>query len=199
MNADAPDCCTSAQRRPERQLRRHSPTAYSTASAHSPLNEGRSVNSGDTPNLAEQVALAVGRSTKAGASTPATPFGVPSMKSDSGPAQRRPERQLRRHQLIPLYMYVKVYGAQRRPERQLRRHVTLGPGPVGERGRSTKAGASTPATLKTVGFAGVVSTAQRRPERQLRRHTPGNIAKSYTTLAQRRPERQLRRHAHTMA
>ena len=62
-------------------------------------------------------------------------------------AQRRPERQPRRHRLLLVSGFVRVFNAQRRPERQPRLHWH-GCECVGclRRRRSTKAGASTPAT-----------------------------------------------------
>ena len=150
------DHSTDAQRRPERQPRRHSSSrARTDAAPRSTLNEGRSVNPGDTSSsrsTSDGIALSC-RSTKAGASTPAT----------------------------------------RRVSAVDRSRVDHGT-------RSTKAGASTPAThlnsLRAV-MSRLPSSAQRRPERQPRRHRQSS---RYTCrcpapeIAQRRPERQPRRH-----
>ena len=64
--------CISAQRRPERQPRRHRETPSRPRVTVSALNEGRSVNPGDTRRGHDPAALHHERSTKAGASTPAT-------------------------------------------------------------------------------------------------------------------------------
>ena len=62
----------AAQRRPERQLRRHPKPCRAGGARSRSLNEGRSVNSGDTRQLRVQRERLMDRSTKAGASTPAT-------------------------------------------------------------------------------------------------------------------------------
>ena len=97
-------------------------------------------------------------------------------------------------------------GAQRRPERQPRLHLreprpVTYPSCVSE--RSTKAGASTPATPPHVSPSQAVVVrrrAQRRPERQPRLHQSIPCARSpctsRATVAQRRPERQPRLHSH---
>ena len=204
-------CC--AQRRPERQLRRHhgyqgqahTPPRSTKAGASTPatqetkdkngkriipLNEGRSVNSGDTRDRSTPERHSATRrqlrSTKAGASTPATQETGESLMTADQCAQRRPERQLRRHP-------PPTARAQRRPERQLRRHDCYVPGNSAT--RSTKAGASTPATQDEWADRHNRVAAQRRPERQLRRHgrdVMGTV--QLRRAAQRRPERQLRRH-----
>ena len=145
--ADPGDADGHAQRRPERQPRRHpepSPAQRvaglrsTKAGASTPatlaygrtlatqmgtLNEGRSVNPGDTLNRLRHNEL-------------------------QGSAQRRPERQPRRHLRADAEgLWVASQHAQRRPERQPRRHVKRLP----------------PART-------VVFHAQRRPERQPRRH-----------------------------
>ena len=104
------------------------------------LNEGRGINPGDT--LRESCrryasSLAV-RSTKAGASTPATraPDWSDSIANQRCGASRHWPSLARRARSKP---------AQRRPGHQPRRHgCARGHGPCRE--RSTKAGASTPAT-----------------------------------------------------
>ena len=113
-----------------------------------PLNEGRSVNPGYTARrpATHRPAHPV-RSTKAGASTPATP--------DRWPAgERAHPRSTKAGASTPatprVIFTAAVVGAraQRRPERQPRLHaaVSLETEPVVTE-RSTKAGASTPATL----------------------------------------------------
>ena len=87
----------SAQRRPERQPRRHTPSGRRGGELAEALNEGRSVNPGDTQAAARGVHDDRARSTKAGASTPATPRQRPAVSTTIGLAQRRPERQPRRH------------------------------------------------------------------------------------------------------
>ena len=110
---------SSAQRRPERQPRLHLfPSPLRTGSAS--LNEGRSVNPGYTRQTCSAVVRAMQRSTKAGASTPATPSVTALLEA--------------------------VRLAQRRPERQPRLHVEQRRQRLAGQMRSTKAGASTPAT-----------------------------------------------------
>ena len=137
-------------------------------------------------------------------------------------AQRRPERQPRRHRLLLVSGFVRVFNAQRRPERQPRRHwhgceyvgclrrrrstkarasTPATPPPPRVRicqgfQRSTKAGASTPATLARVRVCRLFTQEALNEGRSV---NPG-----YTWIwkpeiptsgnAQRRPERQPRRH-----
>ena len=106
-----------AQRRPERQPRLHTPSLSDPQRRRRALNEGRSVNPGYTRRMA------------------------------CGSAQRRPERQPRLHSK-GIHMLPLPISAQRRPERQPRLHPSASATahrtvPL----RSTKAGASTPATL----------------------------------------------------
>ena len=193
-----------AQRRPERQPRLHPAPEWSCLRAlHRTLNEGRSVNPGYTLGLGDAfrevgprstkagastpatLVLAFDllqrrlrstkagastpatrwrargpetnrliRSTKAGASTPATPTpGVKTRWMMFRCAQRRPERQPRLH-TNPNDVIVPVANAQRRPERQPRLHLDTCPWRCSyPRARSTKAGASTPATPTPVACA----------------------------------------------
>ena len=85
------------------------------------------------------------RSTKAGASTPATPVMSLSDVTLGAVAQRRPGLPPRRHWV--LWMRRKADpDAQRRPGLPPRRHVKFAPSVPSRVNRSTKAGASTPAT-----------------------------------------------------
>ena len=101
------------------------------------LNEGRSVNPGDTVYTARHANVYCqfirDRSTKAGASTPATPSPQENATHHARrtSAQRRPERQPRRHYLVThLSRHVpRGRSAQRRPERQPRRHTNGAQGP----------------------------------------------------------------------
>ena len=208
-----------AQRRPERQPRRHAARCGRPPAHLRALNEGRSVNPGDTGPGEPAHHHGERRSTKAGASTPATrPFAAACrprwralnegrsvnpgdttvcgcVPSTMASAQRRPERQPRRHtRFCPTRALVSgslnegrsvnpgdtqdqasagagccpslnegrsvnpgdtwpsrvlvcgPCGAQRRPERQPRRHASHARTPQRAEVRSTKAGASTPAT-----------------------------------------------------
>ena len=86
-----------AQRRPERQPRRHSPRLEVTLRA-APLNEGRSVNPGDTSRARAPLGrtrspLNEGRSVNPGD----TGANIKYMDRLLNSAQRRPERQPRRH------------------------------------------------------------------------------------------------------
>ena len=86
-----------AQRRPERQPRLHAVNAHGERVPFGALNEGRSVNPGYTFCDDGNSSGVDARSTKAGASTPATLPVATSQRSSSEPAQRRPERQPRLH------------------------------------------------------------------------------------------------------
>ena len=142
-----------------------------------PLNEGRSVNPGDTVSHPR-----------------------PAFRRAWLTAQRRPERQPRLHVRWPC-----------RPSRVLWRPLNEGrsvnPGYTtrctildphfGARLRSTKAGASTPAThahLARPGNTPRSCFAQRRPERQPRLHLRTSLVTGVWYDAQRRPERQPRLH-----
>ena len=99
-----------------------------------------------TPAQGAKADLAIStRSTKAGASTPATPSWWYLATNSQPFAQRRPGRQPRRHPSRESVEGV-PRPAQRRPGRQPRRHQCGVPGRHGGIDRSTKAGASTPAT-----------------------------------------------------
>ena len=140
-----------AQRRPERQLRRHPRPCLDDRRVYEALNEGRSINSGDTSSNAGGYCTPHMRSTKAGASTPATRKCVRALC-----AQRRPEHQLRRHATrtssaspSTLNEGRSINSGDTFPVRALsgplcglRRHATR----FVTLARSTKAGASTPAT-----------------------------------------------------
>ena len=209
---------STAQRRPGPQPRRHLPFWRVFQSPLLPLNEGRGLNPGDTAGVGERADLVV-RSTKAGASTPATPYWVPIDRIVDNDAQRRPGPQPRRHPAVAVTpTYPK--SAQRRPGPQPRRHMAppsatwrcmtyaqRRPGPQPRRHeevvvalqhrhvRSTKAGASTPATrmVAVVEAHGVVG-AQRRPGPQPQRHLDTLLPADVTIRAQRRPGPQPRRH-----
>ena len=155
----------SAQRRPERQPRLHPETTRISGSPPS-LNEGRSVNPGYTRPSSARPALActlnegrsvnpgytiradarwdgyIDRSTKAGASTPATPRRERAVVFACQTAQRRPERQPRLHDTTIRFQHGHAINAQRRPERQPRLHVPVLSRPMQRLHRSTKAGAS---------------------------------------------------------
>ena len=62
----------TAQRRPGREPRRHTPSMNRNSVANSSLNEGRGANPGDTVSTVPLTTVTVNRSTKAGARTPAT-------------------------------------------------------------------------------------------------------------------------------
>ena len=157
------------------------------------------------------------RSTKAGASTPATPhdfppperLGVRSTKAGaSTPATRA------RVPLVDLADLRSTKAGASTPATLLVRHDVLR-----DRERSTKAGASTPATpwpsrgakhrrrtlnegrgvnpgdtRTTFPTESTSSVAQRRPGRQPRRHMRRSWACQFFRDAQRRPGRQPRRH-----
>ena len=159
-----------AQRRPERQPRLHRPALRRPTGRSRSLNEGRSVNPGYTASRRMHAPPSRNRSTKAGASTPATPGIAAVAAAIDGHAQRRPERQPRLHPGRA--------DPSGHPVASLNEGRSVNPGytrrkQVGHRGakRSTKAGASTPATpggWSTDAYGRV--PAQRRPERQPRLH-----------------------------
>ena len=208
----------TAQRRPERQPRLH-PHPDMSRRCRPALNEGRSVNPGYTGPHADAQGGARRRSTKAGASTPATraarvrELDRPARSTKAGastPATHwwsrlatGPRTALNEGRSVnPGYTLIEwgeslhFLNAQRRPERQPRLH----PDRVGREPalseRSTKAGASTPATpLTSSTRISAPCFAQRRPERQPRLHqVPKAIVTAKTDDAQRRPERQPRLH-----
>ena len=86
-----------AQRRPGHQPRRHHYGERRGVPVGWPLNEGRGISPGDTVGCGQIPSRASGRSTKAGASAPATQWAA--VKSHPAPAaaQRRPGHQPRRH------------------------------------------------------------------------------------------------------
>ena len=136
----------------------------------SALNEGRSVNPGYTSDV-----------------SPALPT--------IAAAQRRPERQPRLHHRLVVALDACV-DAQRRPERQPRLHDGQQRVVTSLELRSTKAGASTPATRADRHVRAAVPTdAQRRPERQPRLHLVETVTGKDGAIAQRRPERQPRLHS----
>ena len=186
----------TAQRRPGHQPRRHGAPRPRHRSRYTPLNEGRGINPGDTftaKNIVRRSRAAqrrpghqprrhmakrkkkryvlIDRSTKAGASTPATPPALKAVELLQSNAQRRPGHQPRRHE-------------QNRPVRR------------GPRLRSTKAGASTPAT-PTVRARRNTCTARRSTKAGASTPAtpvPIQLRPSAHAVAQRRPGHQPRRH-----
>ena len=144
-----------AQRRPESELRRHAPAVQGSLGDRIPasLNEGRSLNSGDTgiPSNSprrptESSPLNEGRSLNSGDTSARIPAMCPTHPDR---AQRRPESELRRHRREP------------------RRRVHLVTAPLNE-GRSLNSGDT---THRSSGRrARDAQDAQRRPESELRRH-----------------------------
>ena len=120
--------------------------------------------------------------TKAGASTPATP--TPSGSAGlTVSAQRRPGPQPRRHSRpSPLSMMQRL-AAQRRPGPQPRRHGEHLDDVLDVHPRSTKAGASTPATHIDLAHENTASPAQRRPGPQPRRHVAVGVQPGRHLLA----------------
>ncbi len=161
---------TSAQRRPGREPRRHAVSAAMRRSRLRSLNEGRGANPGDTPVAGLPKAAEVGRSTKAGARTPATQAA---RCEQSGDCRRSTKAGARTPATLDIADGSLVgYGAQRRPGREPRRHP---------------AGSVTPSSL---------IVAQRRPGREPRRHPMPRVHRRRAAKdAQRRPGREPRRHA----
>ena len=184
------------------------------------LNEGRGINPGDTVTSAHallrrdcaqrrpghqprrhRLALlrlrdGLQRSTKAGASTPATLVCPGVVIPPPHPAQRRPGHQPRRHPLTCTRRWSGLRTAQRRPGHQPRRHIQAatttprGGAPLNE-GRGINPGDTT----ASVTDVGVVTSAQRRPGHQPRRHWSVQLLNPGARPAQRRPGHQPRRHS----
>ena len=140
-----------------------------------------------------------GRSTKAGARTPATlaAHGAPlhdrhrSTKAGARTPATPPP---------PCSRTKRLCRAQRRPGREPRRHAPSQP--PGHRRilhRSTKAGARTPATPGLRLRPARVRNAQRRPGREPRRHARARSVGRRPARAQRRPGREPRRHENSRA
>ena len=110
-----------AQRRPGRLPRRHLDPNPNRKHPCATLNEGRGVCPGDTRQDSDVVRQFQLRSTKAGASAPATPLRQVVDMASGEDAQRRPGRLPRRHMLFkPAGKH--CLNAQRRPGRLPRRH-----------------------------------------------------------------------------
>ena len=163
----------NAQRRPESELRRHACCRGPARSLPGTLNEGRSLNSGDTPPAVASFATV-------------------------SAAQRRPESELRRH-LHARPGGASGAFAQRRPESELRRHARRSSSGAAtaslNEGRSLNSGD----TRRIFRTHLLISGAQRRPESELRRHAPAGTIEADTETAQRRPESELRRHLQPVA
>jgi len=140
----------TAQRRPGPEPQRHG-LRRGAASARDPaLNEGRGPNPSDTRFGVSCLAPLDGRSTKAGARTPATPPSRAGRRS-AFHAQRRPGPEPQRHK-NPMLAALGLYLAQRRPGPEPQRHAADLEKVAAAAGRSTKAGARTPATRLTAHF-----------------------------------------------
>ena len=208
-----------AQRRPESEPRRHSP-AGAECPARSPLNEGRSLNPGDTRTRGISAprrgsTLNEGRSLNPGDTARAprldTSLHNAQRRPESEPrrhaassspalsmqmiAQRRPESEPRRHTAVPLSSYTPG-GAQRRPESEPRRHVAVTV-PVPTWYSAQRRPESEPRRHEVHGVEHLEwHCAQRRPESEPRRHFRGKTGEVHSrTSAQRRPESEPRRHA----
>ena len=115
-------------------------------SRESALNEGRSRNSGDTSHGPVAGSHVDVRSTKAGAGTPATPREARTSRALAPSLNEGRSRNSGDTCMNSRERTSRSCIAQRRPEPELRRHVPT----IGEQlhaaQRSTKAGAGTPAT-----------------------------------------------------
>ena len=140
----------TAQRRPEHKLRRHPRTRRQSGTSGRPaLNEGRSINSGDTSQVDRRRARRPER------------------------AQRRPEHKLRRHTRERVCRPARTLDAQRRPEHKLRRHPR--PSACSRSILSLPAQRRPEHKLRrhlgrSFHASPPVRPAQRRPEHKLRRH-----------------------------
>ena len=161
-----------AQRRPEFALRRHARSGPPNSSYFLPAQRRPEFALRRHPlRVAGVQRGGLGRSTKAGVCTPATPvlrdvLRQPDLARSTKagvctPATPRP------YWAESLSWTI----AQRRPEFALRRHVVRDAAFERDRDRSTKAGVCTPATPVTISSVPVLlRDAQRRPEFALRRH-----------------------------
>ncbi len=136
----------------------------------SALNEGRGANPGDTVAGGDRDLVCRGRSTKAGARTPATHEEVPVDRAALG------VRSTKAGARTPATLaggdrdLVRRGRSTKAGARTPATHDGVEVG-VGEGGRSTKAGARTPAThARGTGEAWPLDCAQRRPGREPRRH-----------------------------
>ena len=197
---------SAAQRRPERQPRLHPTTSTSMDSIafEHPLNEGRSVN----PGYTERRLQAVDRrftSPHAQRRPERQPRlhqhrGAGPAATARGDAQRRPERQPRLHPRARPRQTRPYWSAQRRPERQPRLHLESLRAETLPEPRSTKAGASTPATPEDTNLVSPNDSGQRTLN-EGRSVNPGDTSDEVRSgtmreghVAQRRPERQPRLH-----
>ena len=158
-----------AQRRPGREPRRHLPI-----DAHNGVALRRSTKAGArTPATLDQAADQVdgsARSTKAGARTPATLVNAGAEVVGQNLAQRRPGREPRRHHQLPGRCND---TSGRSTKAGARTPATPPPRPrprTRRPRRSTKAGARTPATPTCWVPLDASRSAQRRPGREPRRH-----------------------------
>ena len=163
----------SAQRRPERQPRRHRCPCRHTRRAQTALNEGRSVNPGDTSPIVGDILVHLRRSTKAGASTPATRRvggdrdGVRVRSTKAGastPATRGPRADDR----TCSHPRSTKAGASTPATRGRRARRVPRVRPALNEGRSVNPGDTRHSQIVRPSFR----CAQRRPERQPRRHPP---------------------------
>ena len=138
----------SAQRRPGPKPRRHICVVPDESNADIPLNEGRGQNPGDTDAAWLPSVVRTGRSTKAGAKTPAT--------------RRRPAK-------IRAIQSRSTKAGAKTPATLVCDAFT-----IGFVSRSTKAGAKTPATQPGRSrLPWLQNRAQRRPGPKPRRHFGG--------------------------
>ena len=164
----------AAQRRPESELRRHMWSMRRRRVFQRSLNEGRSLNSGDT--MVEVMSSPEGNS-----------------------AQRRPESELRRHMWSMRRR--RVFQRSLNEGRSLNSGDTMvevmsspRATPLNE-GRSLNSGDTRASCAMSVW---PLLPAQRRPESELRRHRRcGKWRVARPCAAQRRPESELRRHPHS--
>ena len=182
-----------AQRRPGREPRRHL-AALGVAGADARRSTKAGARTPATlPALAHQGLDLGGRSTKAGARTPATRLRSTCTHLRSPPLNEG--RGANPGDTCVAEVATQMNDiAQRRPGREPRRHRGRGRYGGGFSGRSTKAGARTPATLTVDQIPAHDHTAQRRPGREPRRHVRARISVGAAAAAQRRPGREPRRH-----
>ncbi len=160
-----------AQRRPEHELRRHPGCSRAPPRHPRPLNEGRSMNSGDTASrswgsLTPPRSLNEGRSMNSGDTD-----GVSCTSATISRAQRRPEHELRRHPAP-------------------RTWTRASPAPLNE-GRSMNSGDTRSSTPRLIHGPRTLNEGRSMNSGDTRRNF---LVASRLVAAQRRPEHELRRH-----
>ena len=191
-----------AQRRPESEPRRHPRTGRGRPPPGSPLNEGRSLNPGDTTEIGATMRRmdTAQRRPESEPRRHRTFAACPSIARST--AQRRPESEPRRHHDVRGIAHFSFRSAQRRPESEPRRHRIarrMSSMTYEDAQRRPESEPRRHRPKPKAGFDALHGGAQRRPESEPRRH-PGGGGEGHRSgsVAQRRPESEPRRHLRKM-